>query len=132
VHRRAVDVVGPHSARMTKKQLRVAVASARAGRRRAKFSRELKGAVIEYCQPRRAEGSSWAELAGELGLHESQVQEWCAGRSRGARGKLKAVRLVDESSNARSGSMLSLQLPGGATIAGLSVADVAALLRALR
>jgi transposase-like protein len=118
---------------MTKMQLRSAVSAARAGRRRAKFSSELKTAVIEYCGPLRSEGASWAKLASELGLHESQVQEWCQGRERESRGKLRPVRLVQEASAAPSSPRtLSLELPGGATVGGLCVADVAALLKALR
>jgi len=118
---------------MTKMQLRSAVSAARAGRRRAKFSRELKSAVIEYCEPLRIAGASWAKLASELGLHESQVQEWCQGRERESRGKLRPVRMVEEGLAARSNApALSLQLPGGATVAGLCITDVAALLKALR
>jgi transposase-like protein len=118
---------------MTKMQLRSAVVAARAGLRRAKFSSELKAAVVEYCEPLRSEGASWAKLASELGLHESQVQEWCQGRERESRGKLRAVRMVEEAFAAPSNSVpLSLQLPGGATVVGLSIADVAALLKALR
>ena len=112
--------------------MRSAVAAARTGRRRAKFSSELKGAVIEYCEPLRGEGASWARLANELGLHESQVQDWCQGRERGLRGKLRPVRMVEEPLVAQSNPALSLQLPGGATLAGLYIADVAALLKALR
>jgi transposase-like protein len=118
---------------MTKTQLRSAVVAARAGRRRAKFSSELKAAVVEYCEPLRSEGASWAKLASELGLHESQLQEWCQGRERESRGKLRPVRMVEETFAGRSTApTLSLQLPGGATVAGLCIADVAALLRALR
>ncbi len=118
---------------MTKGQLRSAVVAARAGRRRGKFTSELKGAVIEYCQPLRSEGASWAKLPNELGLHESQVQDWCQGWERESRGKLRPVRMVEERLTARSNPpALWLQLPGGATLAGLSIADVAALLKALR
>ena len=118
---------------MTKIQLRSAVVAARAGRRRAKFSSELKVAVIEYCEPLRSEGASWAKLASELGLHESQLQEWCQGRERESRGKLRPVRMVEEAFAAPGNpAALSLQLPGGATVAGLCIADVAALLKALR
>jgi acyl-CoA thioesterase len=57
---------------MTKEKLHAAMQAARAGRRRAKLSAELKTAVSAYCLRQRAAGARWKELATELGVNANQ------------------------------------------------------------
>lgn len=111
---------------MTKRQLQAAVEAARAGRRRARLPAELKASVAAYCVERRAAGASWSELSAELSVGETQLQKWTGG-TRGS--KLQRVRVVGAPPTS---SALCLELPGSARVTGLSVADVAALLRALQ
>jgi len=115
---------------MTKEKLQAAVEAARVGRRRAKLSAELKTAVGEYCMQRRAAGAQWKELATELSAGANQLRVWSRAKQR-SRSKLRRVRVVaTPSSPAIAG--WCLELPGCARVTGLSVADVAALLRELR
>jgi hypothetical protein len=111
---------------MTKRQLR---AAARAGRRRARLSPQLKAAVGAYCVEQRAAGLRWAELASQLRLGENQLRIWSGGSSRDS--KLLRVHVVD-APRASASAVLCLELPGAARVTGLSVADIAALLRELR
>jgi hypothetical protein len=114
---------------MTKRELQVAVQAARAGRRRAWLDADLKVALGAYSAERRAAGARWAELAAELGVGETQLRRWSGTQSR--RGsKLQPVHVVATPSAVSAG--LCLELPGAARVTGLSVADVAALLRALQ
>lgn len=115
---------------MTKRQLQAAVLAARAGRRRARLSIDLKAAVGAYCAERRASGARWADLAAELSLGENQLRVW-SGESSTSGSKLRRVRVVAAPSKSASAG-LCLELPGSARVTGLSVADVAALLRELR
>src|ERR1700761_6537508 len=110
---------------MTKEKLQAAVQAARAGRRRAKLSTDLKTAVGEYCVQRRAAGALWNELATELSVGANQLRSWCRGK-RGGPSKLRRVHVVTGPSHS-SGTGLCLELPGSARVTGLSVADVAAL-----
>lgn len=115
---------------MTKRQLQAAVAEARAGRRRAKLSDDLKAAVGAYCTEQRSAGVRWAELARELSVGETQLRHWSG--AWGRRGsKLRPVEIIAAPSTTPISS-LCLELPGAARLTGLSVADVAALLRALQ
>jgi hypothetical protein len=115
---------------MTKEKLQAAMEAARAGRRRAKVSVELKTAIGAYCLQRRAAGARWKEIATEFGVGANQLRVWSrANQSR--RSKLRRVRVLDAPSSATN-TALCLELPGSARVTGLSVADVAALLRALR
>jgi hypothetical protein len=114
---------------MTKEKLHAAMQAARAGRRRAKLSAELKTAVSAYCLQRRAAGARWKELATELGVNANQLRIWSrANQNSGS--KLRRVRVLAAPSTTNAG--LCLELPGAARVTGLSVADVAALLRELR
>jgi len=115
---------------MTKRQLQAAVEATRAGRRRAVLSDDLKAAVGAYCVERRAGGARWSELASELSVGETQLRHWSGERGR-RRSKLQPVQVIAASSTP-AGASLCLELPGAARVTGLSVADVALLLRALQ
>jgi transposase-like protein len=115
---------------MTKEKLQAAMEAARAGRRRAKLSAELKTAVAAYCLQRRAAGAPWKELATELSVGANQLRVWSRA-SQSNRSKLRRVRVVGAPGSAANAG-LCLELPGSARVTGLSVADVAALLRELR
>lgn len=88
---------------------------------------ELKRAVGAYCAERRAAGARWSELSAELTVGETQLQKWTGGPWRES--KLQRVRVVGAPT---AGAGLCLELPGSARVVGLSIADVAALLRELR
>ena len=115
---------------MTKRQLREAVAAARANKRRGRFSAKLKSAVVEYGAARRAAGAAWKEIADELGLGENQVSGWCRGGRGAPRVQLREVAVVPDAIT--TGGLLELALPGGAVVTGLDVDTLAAVLRALR
>lgn len=115
---------------MTKEKLQAAVQAARAGRRRAKVSAELKTAVGEYCVQRRAAGAQWKELAAELSVGANQLRVWSRAKQR-SESKLRRVSVV-AAPHSTTHTALCLELPGSARVTGLSVADVAALLRELR
>lgn len=115
---------------MTKEKLQAAVQAARAGRRRAKLSTDLKTAVGEYCVQRRAAGAPWKELATELCVGANQLRTWSRGKH-SRRSKLRRVHVL-AAPRPSSSAGLCLELPGSARVTGLSVADVAALLRELR
>lgn len=115
---------------MTKQKLQAALQTARAGRRRAKLSAELKRAVVAYCVQRRASGAQWKELAAELSVGANQLNSWSR-ESQSTGSKLHRVRVLEVPSSSSS-TGLCLELPGSARVTGLSVADIAALLRELR
>ena len=115
---------------MTKRQLKAAVAAARAGKRRGRFSAELKSAVVEYGGARRTAGAAWSEIADELGLGENQLSGWCRGGRGAPRAGLREVAVVPDA--IAPGAPLELALPGGAVVTGLDVDTLAAVLRALR
>jgi hypothetical protein len=114
---------------MTKEKLQAAMQAARVGRRRAKLTAELKTAVGAYCLQRRAAGAPWKELATELSVNANQLRIWSRAKQ-STRPKLRRVRVLGAPSTTSAG--LCLELPGAARVTGLSVADVAALLRELR
>lgn len=115
---------------MTRRELQAAVQAARSGRRRAWLDADLKIALGAYSAERRAAGVRWADLAAELGVGETQLRKWSGVPSR-RRSKLRPVEIITAPSTP-SISSLCLELPGAARVTGLSVADVAALLRALQ
>ena len=107
---------------MTKRQLKAAVAKARAGRVRARYPNELKSALRAYAEARRGEGASWEEVGAEVGLDDKQFSRLCRGC------QLQKVVIVPDTPSITS---LTLTLPGGAQVAGLDVRALAALLKAL-
>ena len=115
---------------MTKQQLKAAVAAARAGKKRGRFSAELKSAVVEYGEAGRAAGAAWSEIADELGLGENQLSSWCRGGRGAPRIRLREVAVVPDA--IATGATLKLALPGGAVVTGLDVGTLAAVLKALR
>lgn len=113
---------------MTKRQLKLAVTRARTGKVRARYSDELKTALIEFGREQRAAGATWREVGHELGLSERMVSVLCRGR-RSRSGRLRSVSIVPEAPTADSG--LTITLPGGAVVEGLDVATLSAVLKAL-
>ena len=116
---------------MTKQQLRAAVATARAESKRARYSHELRTAVIEYCREGRAEGLAWSELAEAVGINRTQMQSWCRTQD-GAQSRLRAVRVVEDVGGSReAGGEIRLEFSGG-VVTGLKFTELVALVRELR
>ena len=113
---------------MTKRQIKLALTKARTGKVRARYSDELKDALVEYGCDRRSDGATWREVGDELGLTERMVSVLC--RPRRARGRLREVAIVSDV--APSDTALSIALPGGAVVMGLDAAALAVVLKALR
>ena len=117
---------------MTKRQLKAAIAAAREGNGRGRYSAGLKAAIIKHARQEHAQGTTWTRVAKSLGLNPSQLHQWSVG-SRGRRGRLQPVVVVAPSQDApASTTALRLELPGGGAVTGLSLRDVAQLLEALR
>ena len=88
------------------------------------LSTRLKSSLREYAHERRAEGATWKQVGGELGLSEKQVSRLCRGRER-----LQQVAIVADST---AGGELTLKLAGDAEVVGLDIESLASLLKALR
>ena len=110
---------------MTRTELQAAIQRARKGRKRARLPAELKAAVLAHYAERRAVGARWAEIAAELSVAETQLQRWSAERG----SKLQRIEVVN---SPVASSELCLELPGAVRVTGLSIVDIAALLRELR
>jgi hypothetical protein len=92
------------------------------GRRR--YGRDLRERVVDVAGRWRAEGKPLAQLARELGLRDSMLSEWVR---RSSLSRVRPVEVVEEPSHAGHG--LVVRLPSGAVVEGLSIEDVASLLR---
>ena len=91
------------------------------------YAPEVRAAVVEFAQKRRAEGASWKQIAGELGMRFETVMRWSV---RGARKRaLKRVEIVADA--AASASSLCVVSPTGHRLEGLTLHDAIAVLRAL-
>ena len=117
---------------MKREQLKAAVAKARAGKQRGRFSAELKAFVVEYGRGRRRSGASWRQIGDEVGLAEHQVSNWCRGGKGAPKGRLRKLAVVDQAALGPGDSSLTLTLAGGAVVSGLDVGTLAQLLKALR
>lgn len=90
------------------------------------YAPKIQAGVVEFAHRRRAEGASWKQIAGELGMRFETVRRWCARDA--ARPSLRPVRVVDA---AAPGSAVAVVSPSGHRIEGLSLQDAIAVLRAL-
>ena len=118
---------------MTKRQLKAAITAAREGKGRGRYPAQVKAAIIEHCRDEHARGIPWTRVAGELGLNTSQLYQWNKGGRGGPRGRLRRVVVVAPPDElAPVAAVLRIELPGGGAVTGLSVHDVAQLLKELQ
>ena len=103
-------------------QLRAALSRARDNERT--YPAALRNQVLQLAQQRQRDGGSVCALATDLGLAPTTVLGWL----RGAPVASPFLPVVIRDSHA-AGSTLSLLLPGGARVEGLSLEDVVALCR---
>jgi transposase len=94
-----------------------------------RYPAEIKERVVLWARRRHAEGATWPAVAQELGLGLDTVRRWCVAteRSTGTR-QLVPVRVVHRPSTAAAGNVVSVS---GWRVDGLTVAEAAAMLRAL-
>jgi len=100
------------------------------GRRR--YGRALRAEICEAVQRRRSAGETYAAIAADLGIAKSLLAGWMRDYARGAPVREVVVTTEAAPAGANGGKKLSLRLPGGAVVEGLSVEDVAELLRAAK
>jgi hypothetical protein len=90
---------------------------------------EVKQRVARYGRARREAGAGYREIARELGLSVETARRWCstaeASGSRPSRGRMVRVEVVPERGRA------AVVSPSGYRVEGLTLEEVAALLRAL-
>lgn len=95
------------------------------GRRR--YGQDLRGRVVDLAERWRSEGQPMAKLARELGLRNSLLSEWR--RKLPSETRVRSVEVMPDPSSSPAPAALTMKLRGGATIEGLSLEDVASLLR---
>ena len=107
---------------------------AQAGKRRPRFSAELKRAVSEYVLDARARGESESQLISDLGIGPASLMRWCGRRSTPS--AFRQVAMVHS-------SRATLEEPSGAkprvvigrnaavAIVGLTVSELVELCRSL-
>ena len=96
-----------------------------AGRRL--FDDDLRSEVVDYVRRRVADGSSRTQATKELGLEQRTVWGWLQARPRPV---VREVELVGPSPvEPKSPRTFEVRFPNGASVSGLLLDDVAALLR---
>jgi transposase len=90
------------------------------------YAPKIQSGVVEFAHGRRADGASWKQIAGELGMRFETVRRWCAREP--SRPALRPVQVVDAAPPGRGVAVVS---PSGHRIEGLSLEDAIAVLRAL-
>ena len=120
---------------MTVERFRREAEQRRGERRRGapRYPEELVAFAVQHAQAARAEGRSLHAAGNELGLSSMTLSAWLTRSGGTSRGRLREVVLSEttavESVGARG---LEVTTSSGHVVRGLSIADVAALLRALQ
>lgn len=104
-----------------------AVSALPSGRSR-RYSPALKARILDVVQARRAQGTSWAQLAEQLGVSLETLRRWCATTSTKGTTRMRRVRVVPDRA---AGSVVSLVSASGNRVEGLTLEQVLTLLRAL-
>jgi hypothetical protein len=94
---------------------------------------EVRIAVLAYAHEARAEGETWAGIAGQVGLSATVLQRWSrtGGEPEREEARLLPVR-VSEPTIGAPAMGLTLSTPHGERLEGLGLAEATWLLRALR
>jgi transposase len=113
---------------MTKGELgRVLAVAGRQGRGR-RFPRELRQRAVEYCRQRRSGGGvTWQTLQAELGVSSKSLMLWTRREGKAAFHPMEIQRVEVQ----RSSAQCVLHGPFGIRVEGLTLADVAELIRRL-
>jgi hypothetical protein len=90
------------------------------------FAPKVQAGVVAFAHVRRADGASWKQIAGELGMRFETVRRGCAREP--LRPALRPVQVVDAAPPGRTVAVVS---PSGHRIEGLSLEDTIVVLRAL-
>ena len=99
-----------------------------AGRRQ--FDEDVRDEVVDYVRARVSEGASKTEATRELGLEQRTVWGWMQRRGRPV---VREVEVTDlPQPETASGRTFQLRLTDHAIIDGLTLEDIAALLRSSR
>lgn len=122
----------------TVEEFRHQVEQRRGARRRGapRYPAELVAFAVQHAQAARASGRSMHAAAGELGVSVTTLSTWAAQRSEPSEtehGRLREVVVQEERSKAAPSEARGLELvtARGHKVHGLTVAELAALLRAL-
>jgi hypothetical protein len=87
------------------------------------YAPDTQARVVEFARARRAEGASWQEIAGELGMRFDTIRRWCSRRS-----MMRAVEVVAEAPRVGGVAVVSAS---GYRLEGLTLDEAIAALRAL-
>jgi hypothetical protein len=123
-------------------ELKAQVEARRARGTRKQFDESFRAEMVAYVRARQAEGGTQEEAAREVGLSAWTLSRWGRQGQAGAvrRGRPPRQRLegsnaafhpVEVKSEARSQAALVVHGPGGVRVEGLSVQQVAQLLKEL-
>jgi hypothetical protein len=96
------------------------------GGRGRRCAEALKARVQAFAEERRHEGRSWSRIAEELGLRTETVRRWSL-ESESGEVRMRPVELAPDS----AGSGMVLVARSGHRVEGLTLEQVAELLRAL-
>lgn len=95
---------------------------------RVRYPVELKRAAAAHLEREVRQGRSRASISTELGIHINTLDSWCA-RGRPTVAKFQPVQVLAAPSVTKR--TLTVRGPRGLVVEGVSVAEVAALWRAL-
>jgi transposase-like protein len=99
-----------------------------AGEARRRFPAELKAEVVAVARKRRQAGLTLRALGDELGLRAETVRRWIHVAKKARTGKAVRVKVVADTRSSNGGVVVT---PAGNRVEGLTVREIAALLREL-
>jgi hypothetical protein len=119
---------------MTVEKFQREVARRRGARRRGapRYPDHLVAFAVEHVRAAQAMGRSVHAAAAEIGLNSVTMGAWLKRASERASSRLREVVVSDDAADLVSSTRLVITAPSGHIVSGLSVADAAVLLRALR
>jgi hypothetical protein len=107
------------------RELRQELAGQERGRGK-RYDRALRARIVSFAEGRRAEGQSWAAIAGELGARFETVRRWCQRvRPQTTAHAVRAVKVVSE----RAQTALTVVSHSGLRVEGARLDEVIAILR---
>jgi hypothetical protein len=77
--------------------------------------------ALRYCDEARSGGVTLKAAAAHLGVHADTLDDWCRKRSVGLVPAITGVRVVDDAP--RKASHITVHLPGGVALSGLTLDD---------